>query len=113
MFPTQKNFNYYFYRIASRTLLIPFNSPQVGPVDKKSAAAFSDLKVCLENSSSIVGSIVALRKDISEDQIKFFCGQVASVIGSVESRLVVGYAALIFFTNKVEYCRMSAFPNHI
>ena len=96
-------FHYNFYRIASRTLLIPFNLPQVGPVDEKSAASFSNLKVYLEKSSSIVGSVVALHKDINEDNIKSLCGQVASVIGNVESRLVVGYATLIFFTNKVGY----------
>ena len=70
-------------------------------MDEESATAFSDLKAYFENSSSMAGILVALSKDINEEGIKSLCSRISSIIGSAESCLVMGYATLMFFTNKV------------
>ena len=56
-----------FYRISSRTLLVPFNLPKVGPMDSKQAAAFQLLPNHLKAASSTAGVIVSIETDLKTE----------------------------------------------
>ena len=55
-------------RVTTRTLLVPFNGPSVGPQDNTSEKAFKEMESLLKDHqfSSAIGWIISLAKEIEE-----------------------------------------------
>lgn len=62
--------NFSTSRYRSRALIIPFNSPSIGPNSTEDHEFFSDLISAQKEASPVVGWIVSLRKQFLEGGIK-------------------------------------------
>lgn len=96
---------YVLYRISSRTLLIPFTLPKVGPMDTNQALAFEQLPHDLKAASALAGIVVKIEKDLKANGrteiLQSLNPTFFKVIGISNPRVVTGCSILVYFTNKV------------
>ena len=96
-----------FYRISSRTLLVPFNLPKVGPMDSMQAAAFQQLLNYLKAASSMAGVVVRIETDLKtegrEEILQLLNPIFFEIVGISDPRVVTGCSILLYFTNKVNF----------
>ena len=94
-----------FYRISSRTLLVPFNLPKVGPMDSKQAEAFQQLPYHLKAASAMAGIVVSIETNLKTEGRKEILQSLNpgffNIVGISNPRVVTGCSILLYFTNKV------------
>lgn len=100
--------NYCFiYRISSRTLLVPFNLPKVGPMNLNQAAAFQQLPYHLKAASTMAGVVVSIESDLKTEGRKEILQSLNprffKIVGISNPRVVTGCSILLYFTNKVNF----------
>lgn len=90
-------------RYSSRSLVIPFTLPTIGPTNKDEAKNFCDLNEAMKHVSSAVGWVISLGKQLQEKQ-QFEDGllnEVSSRLSGVEPRLCMAYTTLVYCATKV------------
>ena len=91
------------FRYSSRSLVIPFHLPTIGPSNDEEAKYFSELTQTMKNVSSSVGWAISLgsvleRKEHFEDGLFI---KVKSRLPGVEPRLCTAYNTLVYCVSKV------------
>ena len=91
-------------RISSRTLLIPFNKPKVGPRTEDQVAAFEQL----EAASIMTGTVIKIESDFVNagrtETLETFNPILFDAVGISNPQVVTGCSILLYFTNKVYTC---------
>ena len=86
----------------TRTLLIPFNAPSVGPLNATSEIAFKEMEALLKTHqfSSAIGWIISLDKELrkSNDVIENFAEHFKAFFPPCVAQ---GWAICAFFAKKV------------
>ena len=91
------------YRLKSRILVVPFNSPSTGPTTEEEEAGYE----CFENSlrrnifSSVIGWIVSLGQKLMQSKDEIQTTKLELVDGRGKTRNITGWSILIFFLKKV------------
>ena len=92
-----------YCRYASRSLIIPFKLPSIGPTNEQEAAEFEKLNRAMKNVSSAVGWAISIGRELEEGQqfADDLMETVNSKLPGVDSRLKTAYTTLLFCIRKV------------
>lgn len=94
---------FYNYRYSSRSLIIPFKTPTIGPRNKQEMQYFHQLSEVTKSISSSIGWAIGLGKLLQERQ-QFegtLLEKVRTRLPGVDPRLCTAYCTLVFCVSKV------------
>ena len=96
------------YKHSSRTIVLPFILPQVGPTNDETTKSFIALSWSTEKASTMAGDMVSIECHFMAngyDDVILLNKELISALGHSKPRLLLGYSLLVYFTHKVQlYC---------
>lgn len=96
---------YAIFRYASRSLVIPFSLPTIGPVNQEETRQFQELADSLKDASSAVGWAIGVGRWLKRGD-QFNDGLLETVnqkLAGVDSRLCTSYCTLLYCIKKVSW----------
>jgi hypothetical protein len=91
------------HRYASRSLIIPFKAPTIGPTTEEETAEFQQLGSAMKEASAAVGWVISIGKSL-ERGLQFQGGLLKAVrekLVGVDPRLCTSYCTLFYCVRKV------------